>query len=63
MKGKEIQVSVFADDTLVFLEERKNDFDRVFDILDKFGQLSDCKINGSKSKVFYIGNVRDSLIN
>ena len=60
VKDKEIKVSLFADDTLVFLEDKKNDFDIEFDILHKFGKLSGCKIYGSKSKVFYIGNLRDS---
>ena len=60
VKDKEIKVSLFADDTLVFLEGNKNDFDIVFDILHKFGELSGCKINGSKSKAFYIGNLRNS---
>ena len=46
--------------TLVFLEGNKNDFDIVFDILHKFGELSGCKINGSKPKAFYIVNLRDS---
>ena len=60
VKDKEIKESLFADDTLVFLEGTKNDFDIVFDILHKFGELSGCKINGSKSKAFYIGNFWDS---
>ena len=60
VKDKEIKVSLFADDTLVFLEDKKNDFDIVVDILHKFDELSGCKINGSKSKAFYIGNLRDS---
>ena len=60
VKDKEIKVSLFADDTLLFLEGNKNDFDIVFDILHKFGELSGCKINGSKSKALYIGNLRDS---
>ena len=60
MKEKEIKVSLFANDTLVFLEGRKNDFDIMLDILNKFGELSGCKINGSKSKAFYISNLRDS---
>ena len=60
LKDKEIKVSLFADDTLVFLEGNKNDFDIVFDILHKFGELSGCKINGSKSKAFHIGNLRKS---
>ena len=45
---------------MVFLEGKKNDFDIVFDILLKFGELSGYKITGSKSKSFYIGNLRDS---
>ena len=45
VKDKEIKVSLFADDTLVFLEGNKNDFDIVFDILHKFGELSGCKIS------------------
>ena len=53
VKDKEIKVSLFADDTLVFLEDKKNDFDIVFDILHKFGEPFGCKINGSKPKPFY----------
>ena len=53
VKDKKIKVSLFADDTLVFLEDKKNGFDIVFDILHKFGELSGSKINGSKSKAFY----------
>ena len=60
VKDKESKVSLFADDTLVFLEGKKNNFDIVFDIFHKFGELSGCKINGSKSKAFYIDNLRDS---
>ena len=45
---------------LVSFEGKKNDFDIVFDILHKFGKLLGCKINGSKSKAFYINNLRDS---
>ena len=45
---------------LGFLEGKENDFDIVFDFLYKFGELSDYKINGLKSKFFYIGNPRDS---
>ena len=46
---------------MVFLEGKKKGFDIVFDILHKFGEVSGCKINGSKSKAFYIGILRDSL--
>ena len=45
---------------LVFLMGKKKDFDGVFDILDKFGELSSGKINGAKSKAFHISNLRDS---
>ena len=45
---------------MVFLEGKKKGFDIVFNILHKFGELSGCKINGSKSKAFYICNLRDS---
>ena len=46
---------------MIFLEGKKNDFDIVFDILDKFCELSGCKTNESKSKAFYIGILRNSL--
>ena len=59
VKDKEIKVSLFADDTLVFVEGKRNDFDILFDILDKFRKLSGCKIYGSKLKAFYIGTLRN----
>ena len=62
MKDKKVKVSLFADDTLVFVEGTRNDFETIFDILDKFGKLSACKINESKSKAFYTGNVKDFSI-
>ena len=40
VKDTEIKEPLFADQTLVFLEGKRNDFDIVFHVLDKFGELS-----------------------
>ena len=50
------KVSVFADDTVICLNENSFLFKRVFDILDFFGKESGCKVNLSKSCAFSIGS-------
>ena len=50
------KVSLFADDTVIYLNGNSSQFKYVFDILDFFGSESGCKVNLSKSYAFYIGS-------
>nr|CAB3264531.1 pol-like protein [Phallusia mammillata] len=58
LKNKEFKVSLLADDTLIFLRGDQTDFDRVFRVLDMFGEMSGCKLNMGKSLAFFIGPKR-----
>ena len=49
------KVSLFDDDTVVYLNWNASRFNYVFDILNYFGNKSGCKVNLSKSSAFYIG--------
>ena len=49
------KVSLFADDTVIYLNGNSSQLKGVFDILDYFGKESGCKVNLSKSYAFYIG--------
>ena len=50
------KVSLFADDTVIYLNGNSSQFKCVFDILDYFGKESGCKVNLSKSYAFYVGS-------
>jgi len=50
-----VKTSMFADDTMIFLNGLERQFDLIFDILINFGFFSRCTINWDKSKAFYIG--------
>ena len=55
------KVSLFADDTVVFLNSNLSQFKHVFDILDVFSDQSRCKVNMNKSNAFYIGSRRKTI--
>ena len=50
------KVSLFADDTVVYLNSNLSQFNHVFDILNVFSDQSGCKVNMNKSNAFYIGS-------
>ena len=50
------KVSLFADDTVIYLNRNYSQFKCIFDILDYFGKESGCKANSNKSYAFYIGS-------
>jgi len=54
-----VKILLFADDTTVFLNSERDQFDIIFDIFTKFSNMSGCKINWEKSKAFFIGVVRN----
>jgi len=48
-------VSLFADDTVVYMNGNSSQFQHVFNIFETFGRTSGCEINIKKSSAFYIG--------
>ena len=50
------KVSLFAYDTVIYLNGNSSQFKYGFDILDYFGKESGCKVNFSKSFATYIGS-------
>ena len=55
--------SLFADDTVIYLNGNSSQFKCVFDILDYFGKEFGCKVNLSKSYAFYIGSSMGKNLN
>lgn len=62
LKGNEYKVSLFADDTLVFLRGDQDDFDKVFTVVKDFGRSSGCNMNINKTLAFYIGSKRSLTV-
>ena len=52
------KISLFADNTVIYLNENQLQFKYVFDILETFGSKSGCQVNLNKSTAFYIGSSR-----
>ena len=50
------KVSLFADDSVIYLNGNSSQFKCVFDSLDYFDKESGCKVNSSKSYAFCIGS-------
>ena len=50
-----LKVSLFADDTVIYLNDSPSQFQCVFAILENFGSKSGCKVNLNKSCAFYLG--------
>ena len=55
------KVSLFADDTVVYLNSNLYQFKHVFDILNVFSDQSGCQVNMNKSNAFYIGLSRKTI--
>ena len=51
--GLSVKVSMFADDTLIFLNGLENQFEYVFDIFQTFGRIWGCRLNLDKFEAFY----------
>ena len=55
-----LKSSMFANDTVIFLDGRASQFKQVFDILQQFSVFSGLQINLEKSQAFYIGTKRQT---
>ena len=51
-----MKVSMFADDTIIFLNRLKKQFECVFDIFQAFDRISGRRLNLDKSKTFHIAS-------
>ena len=58
VKDQEVKISLFADDSVCFLDGSDNSFSQLFEILSIFGKFSGCKINFSKTEAIWIGSKR-----
>ena len=52
------KVSLFADDTVIYLNGNPSQFKHVFDILRTFSDQTSCKVDINKSNAFYVGSTR-----
>ena len=52
--GLSVKVSMFADDTLVFLNGLKNQFKADLNIFQAFGKISGCRVNLDNFETFRI---------
>ena len=55
LESSNVKISLFADDTIIYVDETINQFEIVFAIFTKFAMSSGCTINWNKYKAFYIG--------
>ena len=55
------KVTLFADDTVVYLISNLSQFKHVFDILNVFSDQSGWKVNMKKSNAFYVGSSRKTI--
>ena len=56
----EKKVSLFADDTICFLNGDTESFVNLFETLQYFASFSGCRINVSKSEAIFIGSSKDT---
>ena len=57
--GKEVKLSLFADDMILYLENHKDSTRKLLEIINEFGKVSGYKINTQKSIAFlYVNNER-----
>lgn len=54
--NNETKISLFADDSVCFLDGSVTSFFVLFEFLDKFGKYSGCKINFNKTEAVWIGS-------
>ena len=53
-----LKLSMFADDTIIFLNGGYDQFKRVFVLLNDFENFSGCRLNLNKSQAFFVGSRR-----
>ena len=53
---EEVKMSLFADDTILYIENRKNATRRLLELINEFGKVAEYKINAQKSLAFLYTN-------
>ena len=56
VNGQEAKISLFADDSVFFLDGPNSSFNHLFETLHIFGLYSGCKINLNKTEAIWIGS-------
>ena len=56
IQDHEVKISLFADDSVCFIDGSRKSFDSLFDVLNQFGKYSGCKLNLSKTEAIWIGS-------
>lgn len=59
---KELRISQYADDTLLFLEATKDSVNGAFSVLNEFGNISGLRPNPIKTKCLPIGNASEARL-
>ena len=54
--GKEIKLSLFADDMILYIENPKDDTRKLLELINEFGKVARYKINAQKSFAFLYTN-------
>ena len=56
VRDNETLISLFADDTTLFLDGSKESFEEAIHILDNFSAISGLKINNDKTQIVWLGS-------
>ena len=61
LTNETLKLTMFADDILLFLSGKEDQFERIFTSLHDFAIHSDCKLNMAKCQAFLVTSNRDSF--
>ena len=62
LREKEVLLSLFADDTTLFLDGSEESFTEAIKMLDTFSKISGLKVNNDKTQIAWIGSSRKSNV-
>ena len=57
--GKEVKVSLFADDMILFIENLKNQTKKLLELINEFGKVAGYKIKTQKSLAVLFSKMKD----
>ena len=58
--GKEVKLSSFADDMILYMENPKDSTRKLLELMNEFGKVAGYKINAEKSLIFLYTNNKES---
>ena len=58
--GKEVKLSLFADDMILYIENPKDATRKLLELINEFGKVAGYKINAQKSLAFLYSNNKKS---